>query len=165
MKAFPHLLAPVVTEPKKAVVALKWVVREMEDRYRAMSRLGVRNIDGYNARIEEARRKGEVLTRKVQTGFDPDSGQPITEEQPFDLVPLALDRGHRRRVGRPYAGGRQGCGGRHSAPGPDGPRRRHPLDHGHPAAIGGRHHRHHQGELPDPNLLSRHLEDRQPNNS
>jgi S-DNA-T family DNA segregation ATPase FtsK/SpoIIIE len=80
----------VVTEPKKAVVALKWVVREMEDRYRAMSRLGVRNIDGYNARIEEARRKGEVLTRKVQTGFDPDSGKPITEEEPFDLVPLPL---------------------------------------------------------------------------
>jgi S-DNA-T family DNA segregation ATPase FtsK/SpoIIIE len=89
-EGIPHLLAPVVTEPKKAVVALKWVVREMEDRYRAMSRLGVRNIDGYNARIEEARRKGEVLTRKVQTGFDPDSGKPITEEQPFDLVPLPL---------------------------------------------------------------------------
>ncbi len=84
----PHLLSPVVTEPKKAVVALKWTVREMEQRYRSMSQLGVRNIDGYNARIEEARRKGEVLTRKVQTGFDPDTGQPVTEEQPFDLTPL-----------------------------------------------------------------------------
>ena len=84
----PHLLSPVVTEPKKAVVALKWTVREMEERYRAMSRLGVRNIDGYNARIEEARAAGEVLTRKVQTGFDPDTGQPIHEEQPFDLTPL-----------------------------------------------------------------------------
>ncbi len=84
----PHLLSPVVTEPKKAVVALKWTVREMEDRYRAMSRLGVRNIDGYNARIEEARRSGEVLTRRVQTGFDPDTGQPVYEEQPFDLSPL-----------------------------------------------------------------------------
>ena len=84
----PHLLAPVVTEPKKAVVALKWTVREMEERYRSMSRLGVRNIDGYNARIEEARRAGEVLTRRVQTGFDPDSGQPLYEEQPFDLTPL-----------------------------------------------------------------------------
>ena len=84
----PHLLSPVVTEPKKAVVALKWTVREMEERYRAMSRLGVRNIDGYNTRIEEARRNGEVLTRRVQTGFDPDTGQPVYEEQPFDLTPL-----------------------------------------------------------------------------
>ncbi len=86
----PHLLTPVVTEPKKAIVALKWAVHEMEERYRAMSRLGVRNLEGYNARIEEAKRKGETLTRKVQTGFDPDSGQPITEEQPFDLEPLPL---------------------------------------------------------------------------
>ncbi len=87
-ESIPHLLTPVVTEPKKAVVALKWTVREMEDRYRNMSRLGVRNIDGYNARIEEARRTGEVLTRRVQTGFDPDTGQPITEEEPLDLQPL-----------------------------------------------------------------------------
>jgi S-DNA-T family DNA segregation ATPase FtsK/SpoIIIE len=78
----------VVTEPKKAVVALKWVVREMEERYRSMSRLGVRNIDGYNARVEQARKTGEELTRRVQTGFDPDTGQPVYEEQPFDLEPL-----------------------------------------------------------------------------
>jgi S-DNA-T family DNA segregation ATPase FtsK/SpoIIIE len=84
----PHLLSPVVTEPKKAVVALKWTVREMEERYRAMSRMGVRNIEGYNQRIRDALRTGEVLTRKVQTGFDSETGQPITEEQPFDLVPL-----------------------------------------------------------------------------
>jgi len=84
----PHLLTPVVTEPKKAVVALKWAVREMENRYRSMSLLGVRNIDGYNARLEEARRSGEVLTRRVQTGFDPDTGQPIHEEEPFDLDSL-----------------------------------------------------------------------------
>ena len=87
-EGIPHLLAEVVTDPKKAVVALKWTVREMEDRYRAMSRLGVRNIDGYNSRIEEAQRSGEVLTRRVQTGFDPDTGQPVYEEQPFDLEPL-----------------------------------------------------------------------------
>ena len=87
-EGIPHLLAPVVTEPKKAVVALKWTVREMEERYRAMSRLGVRNIEGYNGRIEQALKSGEVLTRKVQTGFDPDTGQPITEDQPFDLEPL-----------------------------------------------------------------------------
>ena len=84
----PHLLAPVVTEPKKAIVALKWVVREMENRYRAMSKLGVRNIEGYNQRLEQARNAGEQLTRRVQTGFDPDTGKPIYEEEPFDLNPL-----------------------------------------------------------------------------
>jgi len=84
----PHLLSPVVTEPGKAIVALKWTVREMEDRYRAMSKLGVRNIDGYNVRIKEAASKGEVLTRKIQTGFDPDTGKPIYEEQPIELIEL-----------------------------------------------------------------------------
>ncbi len=86
----PHLLAPVVTEPKKAVVALKWVVREMENRYRSMSRLGVRNIEGFNQRLEQARKAGEKLTRRVQTGFDPDTGQPIYEEEPFDLKSLPM---------------------------------------------------------------------------
>ena len=84
----PHLLAPVVTDPKKAVVALKWVTREMENRYRSMSKLGVRNVAGYNQRIEQARKKGEILSRKVQTGFDAESGKPVFEEQPFDMVPL-----------------------------------------------------------------------------
>ena len=84
----PHLLSPVVTDPKKAVVALKWTVREMENRYRAMSTLGVRNIAGYNNRVEDARKKGEALTRRVQTGFDPDTGRPIYEEQPLDMRPL-----------------------------------------------------------------------------
>ncbi|HVI52802.1 MAG TPA: DNA translocase FtsK 4TM domain-containing protein [Candidatus Sulfotelmatobacter sp.] len=84
----PHLLAPVVTEPGKAVVALKWAVREMEDRYRAMSQLGVRNITGYNQRLVEARHKGESLSRTVQTGFDPDTGKPIYEDQPLALEPL-----------------------------------------------------------------------------
>ncbi|MCP4326843.1 MAG: cell division protein FtsK [Alphaproteobacteria bacterium] len=84
----PHLISPVVTEPKKAVVALKWVVREMEGRYQAMSKLGVRNIHGYNTRVADARRKGEVLMRKVQTGFDPDTGKPVFEEQPLPLDPL-----------------------------------------------------------------------------
>ncbi|NBX66311.1 MAG: DNA translocase FtsK [Proteobacteria bacterium] len=84
----PHLLSPVVTEPGKAIVALKWTVHEMEERYRAMSKLGVRNIDGYNARIREAQQKGEVLTRKIQTGFDPETGKPIYEEQPIELIEL-----------------------------------------------------------------------------
>ncbi len=84
----PHLLSPVVTDPKKAVVALKWTVREMEDRYRAMSKLGVRNIESFNKRLADAQERGEVLMRKVQTGFDPDTGKPIFEDQTLDLVPL-----------------------------------------------------------------------------
>ncbi|CAO3415731.1 DNA translocase FtsK [Azospirillum doebereinerae] len=87
-EGIPHLLTPVVTDPKKAVVALKWAVREMEDRYRNMSKLGVRNIEGYNARLREAREEGESLTRRVQTGFDPDTGKPLFEEQPLDLTEL-----------------------------------------------------------------------------
>ncbi len=81
----PHLLSPVVTEPGKAVMALKWCVQEMNERYRLMSNLGVRNISGYNAKLEESRKKGEVLTRRVQTGFDPETGKPIFEEQPLDM--------------------------------------------------------------------------------
>jgi len=79
----PHLLSPVVTDPKKAVVALKWTVAEMEDRYRKMSKLGVRNIDGYNARVAEALANEEPFTRTVQTGFDEDTGAPIFETEEF----------------------------------------------------------------------------------
>jgi S-DNA-T family DNA segregation ATPase FtsK/SpoIIIE len=86
----PHLLCPVVTDPRKAVVALKWTVREMENRYRAMSKLGVRNIEGYNQRLAEAAQRGEELMRKVQTGFDSETGQPIFEDQPLDTTPLPL---------------------------------------------------------------------------
>jgi DNA segregation ATPase FtsK/SpoIIIE, S-DNA-T family len=84
----PHLLTPVVTEPRKAIVALKWVVREMEDRYRAMSALGVRNIAGYNERLVEAARKGQGLSRKVQTGIDPETRRPLFEDEEIDLTPL-----------------------------------------------------------------------------
>ncbi len=84
----PHLLTPVVTDPKKAVVALKWAVREMEQRYKNMSKVGVRNIDGYNARLAEARAKGEELTRTVHTGFDKETGKAIYEEEKLDLEPL-----------------------------------------------------------------------------
>jgi S-DNA-T family DNA segregation ATPase FtsK/SpoIIIE len=84
----PHLLTPVVTDPKQAVIALKWTVREMEDRYRKMSKLGVRNIDGYNARLAQALAKGETLTRTVQTGFDPDTGEAIYEKEALSLDPL-----------------------------------------------------------------------------
>ncbi len=81
----PHLMTPVVTEPAKAVTALKWTVREMERRYRAMSQLGVRNVGGYNERVADARAKGEVVTRRVQTGFDFETGKPTFEEQPLTL--------------------------------------------------------------------------------
>jgi S-DNA-T family DNA segregation ATPase FtsK/SpoIIIE len=84
----PHLLTPVVTDPKKAVVALKWAVREMEHRYKKMSKLGVRNIDGYNARVAEAKRKGEKLNRTVHTGYDHESGEAIYENEELDLEPL-----------------------------------------------------------------------------
>ncbi|HEY8576753.1 MAG TPA: DNA translocase FtsK [Devosia sp.] len=84
----PHLLTPVVTDPHKAVVALKWAVREMEDRYRKMSKIGVRNIDGFNQRVTESKAKGEVITRTVQTGFDRETGEAIFESEEFDLEPL-----------------------------------------------------------------------------
>jgi S-DNA-T family DNA segregation ATPase FtsK/SpoIIIE len=84
-EGIPHLLAPVVTDPRKAVVALKWAVREMEDRYRKMSKVGVRNIDGFNARLEQAREKGQAMSRTVQTGFDPQSGEPIFEREEMDM--------------------------------------------------------------------------------
>jgi S-DNA-T family DNA segregation ATPase FtsK/SpoIIIE len=88
----PHLLAPVVTDPKKAVVALKWTVREMEERYKRMSKLGVRDIRGYNARVLQAEAKGEALTRTVQTGFDKATGRAIyeQEEMDYDTMPFIV---------------------------------------------------------------------------
>ncbi|UJW84454.1 DNA translocase FtsK [Devosia sp. SL43] len=84
----PHLLTPVVTDPQKAVVALKWAVREMEDRYRKMSKIGVRNIDGFNQRVNESKAEGRVITRTVQTGFDRETGEAIFESEEFNLEPL-----------------------------------------------------------------------------
>jgi S-DNA-T family DNA segregation ATPase FtsK/SpoIIIE len=84
----PHLLSPVVTDPKKAVVALKWVVAEMEERYRKMSKMGVRNIDGYNGRVREALARGELFKRTIQTGFDEETGDPVFETDEF--APVAL---------------------------------------------------------------------------
>ncbi len=88
----PHLLSPVVTDPKKAVVALKWVVGEMEERYRKMSKMGVRNIDGYNGRVKDALDKGEMFSRTVQTGFDDDTGEPVfeTEELQPEKMPYIV---------------------------------------------------------------------------
>ncbi|MFT3728607.1 MAG: DNA translocase FtsK 4TM domain-containing protein [Terricaulis sp.] len=87
-EGIPHLLHPVVTDPKKAVVALKWVVREMEDRYRRMAKLGVRNISGYNERVGDALERGERLERTVHAGFDPTSGEPIYETRELPLEPM-----------------------------------------------------------------------------
>ncbi|MEO1745931.1 MAG: DNA translocase FtsK [Pseudomonadota bacterium] len=84
----PHLLTPVVTDPKKAVVALKWTVREMEQRYKNMSKLGVRNIDGFNTRVKEAIAKGEDITRTVQTGFDRETGEAVYETEILELEPM-----------------------------------------------------------------------------
>ena len=84
----PHLLSPVVTDPKKAVVALKWTVGEMEERYRKMSKMGVRNIEGYNGRVKEALAKGEMFKRTVQTGFDEETGDPVFETE--ETTPVAL---------------------------------------------------------------------------
>ncbi|WP_224816867.1 DNA translocase FtsK [Hasllibacter sp. MH4015] len=88
----PHLLSPVVTDPKKAVVALKWVVGEMEERYRKMSKMGVRNIDGYNSRVKDALDKGEMFSRTFQTGFDDESGDPVfeTEEYAPEKMPFIV---------------------------------------------------------------------------
>lgn len=87
-EGIPHLLSPVVTEPGKAVVALKWAVKEMENRYRLMSHLGVRNVAGYNKAMEEAAQKGKSLERKIQTGFDPETGKPMFETVPIEIKPL-----------------------------------------------------------------------------
>ncbi len=81
----PHLLTPVVTDPKKAVVALKWTVREMENRYKNMSKVGVRNIDGFNQRVAEATARGETISRTVQTGFDRQTGEAIYETEALSL--------------------------------------------------------------------------------
>ena len=87
-EGIPHLLAPVVTDPRKAVVALKWTVREMEERYRNMSKVGVRNVEGFNQRVMEAEENGEVLTRTVHTGYDSETGDPVYETEELELEPM-----------------------------------------------------------------------------
>ncbi|HWM61472.1 MAG TPA: FtsK/SpoIIIE domain-containing protein, partial [Rhizomicrobium sp.] len=84
----PHLLSPVVTDPRKAVVALKWAVREMEDRYRKMSKMGVRGVEAFNERVRKAKDKGEVLKRTVQTGFDRETGKPVYEDENLEFEAL-----------------------------------------------------------------------------
>lgn len=84
----PHLLTPVITDPTKAVIGLKWAVREMEERYRKMAQLNVRNISGYNQKLKELRESGEKITRTIQIGFDAETGKPIYEEQEIDTTEL-----------------------------------------------------------------------------
>lgn len=84
----PHLLTPVVTEPAKAVVALKWAVKEMENRYRMMSNIGVKNIAGYNTKIQEAVKEGRIIEKSIQTGFDPETGRPIYETVAMNMEKL-----------------------------------------------------------------------------
>jgi DNA segregation ATPase FtsK/SpoIIIE, S-DNA-T family len=88
----PHLLSPVVTDPRKAIVALKWAVREMEDRYRKMSKMGVRGVEAFNERVKKAQDKGEVLKRTVQTGFDRETGKPVYEDEnlEFEAMPYIV---------------------------------------------------------------------------
>src|SRR5205085_11633997 len=87
-EGIPHLLAPVVTDPRKAVVALKWAVREMEERYRKMSKLGVRGVEAFNERVRNAQKKGETLKRTVQTGFDRETGEPMFEREQMDMTAM-----------------------------------------------------------------------------
>src|SRR3546814_14488778 len=99
----PHLLSPVVTEPSKAVRALKWAVEQMEDRYRMMASVGVRNLANFNEKVRAAKAKGKPLGRRVQTGYDHDTGQPIYEEEQLDFHPLPQVvniRSEERRVGK-----------------------------------------------------------------
>ena len=161
----PHLLAPVVTDPKKAVVALKWTVREMEERYKRMSKLGVRDIKGYNARVLQAEAKGEMLTRTVQTGFDRSTGRAIyeQEEMDYDAMPyivvivdemadLMMVAGKDIEAAVQRLAQMARAAGIHLITATQRPSVRC-------------HHRHHQGKLPDAGELPGHLEDRQPHDS
>ena len=149
MTAFRIFLAPVVTEPKKAIVALKWVVREMEDRYRKMSKLGVRNITGYNQRMAEARAAGEVLEAPGADRLRPRDRRAGLRGRAALARPDALCRRRDRRDGRSHDGRRQGDRRRGAAARANGPRGRHPSHHGDAAPERRCHHRHDQGEFPD----------------
>ena len=159
----PHLLSPVVTDPKKAVVALKWTVREMEERYKKMSKIGVRNIDGFNSpRRAGACTRARRITRTVQTGFDRETGEAMYETEEFDLKPLPYivviidEMADLMMVaGKDIEGAVQRLAQMARAAGIH-------VDHGNAASVGRCHHRHDQGQLPDPHLLPGDVEDRQP---
>ena len=142
-EGIPHLLAPVVTDMKQAANALNWCVGEMERRYKLMSKLGVRNLAGYNKKIAEAEERGETAAQPLQ----PDARGARAAGAP------AVHRGGDRRTGRPDDGGRQEDRGADRAPGAEGARLRHPPDPGHAAAQRGRDHRPDQGQHPDAHAL------------
>jgi S-DNA-T family DNA segregation ATPase FtsK/SpoIIIE len=152
-EGIPHLLAPVVTDMTKAANALHWCVGEMERRYKLMSALGVRNLSGFNSKINEAKKAGEHIP-------NPFSLTANTEIGPEPLQPHALHRGGDRRTGRPDDGGRQEDRGTHRAPGAEGPRLGHPPDPRHAAAQRRCDHRPDQGQHPDPHRLPGVIEDR-----
>ena len=120
----PHLLAPVVTEPAKAIRALKWTVEQMEERYRMMASVGVRQLSSFNAKVREAKAKGQSLGRRVQTGYDPETGQPQIRDGGARIRGPAADRRRRRRARRPDDDRRQGGRVPHPAPRPEGARGR-----------------------------------------
>ena len=151
-EGIPHLLCPVVTDMKQAANALNWCVGEMERRYKLMSKLGVRNLAGYNKKIDEAAERGETLPNPFS----------LTPEAPEPLERLPHRRGRDRRAGRPDDGGRQEDRGADRAPGAEGARRRHPPDPGHAAAERRRDHRPDQGQHPDAPELPGQQQDRQP---
>ncbi len=146
-EGIPHLLSPVVTDPKKAVVALKWTVREMEDRYRRMAKFGVRNIQGYNERVAQALTKGESIERTTHAGFDPDSGEPIYETEALELEPMpyivvVIDE----MADLMLTAGKE-IEAAVAAACTNGARGRHSRDHGDAAPVGRRHHRHDQRRI------------------
>ena len=159
----PHLLVPVVTNPKKASAALANMVKEMEDRYRLLHDKGVRNVDSYNRLVAQAAeadgraRRSRRGRRGGRRGADEDGGEPATRNGArrggLRAPPPAAHRRHHRRARRPDAHGRPRDRGVDHAPGAEGARRRHPSDPRHAAAVGRRHHRAHQGELPGPHLV------------
>jgi S-DNA-T family DNA segregation ATPase FtsK/SpoIIIE len=142
-EGIPHLLAPVVTDMRQAAHGLNWCVAEMERRYKLMSKLGVRNLAGYNTKIDEAKAREEFI-------YNPFS---LTPDDPEPLRPRAAHRGGHRRAGRPDDGGGQEDRRAHRSPGAEGARRRHPPDPGHAAAERRRDHRPDQGQHPDPHRL------------
>ena len=164
-EGIPHLLAPVVTDPKKAVVALKWAVREMEERYKKMSKVGVRNVDGYNTRVAQLIEKGEKLTRTVQTGFDPETGEPTYEQEEMDtsampyIVVIIDEMADLMMVaGKDIEGAVQRLAQMARAAGIH-------VIMATAAPLGGRDYRHDQGQLPDTHFLPGHIQDRQPDDS
>ncbi len=158
----PHLLAPVVTDPKKAIAALKWTVKEMNARYERMCKLGVRNITSYNAKAAAAQLRGQPLRRVVQTGFDPRTDETDGRGRNIRAGIHALSRRCDRRNGGPYDGGGKRYRVCRAASLADGACGGHSSYHGDATAKRGCCDRHDQGQLPKPHQLSSHVQDRQP---